>query len=102
DRNVSDSNWYARYHRDSQRSKLEAYVQIIHQSITTLHHVKPPPNDAIKTMSSFFTRPLSTHSSNPIGIDADEVFPCCAMFEKTFDSSTFSAFATASVILWLA
>src|SRR2546425_12484337 len=73
--------------------------QCYYQRITTLPQVKPPPNEAIRTMSSFFTRPLSTHSSNPIGMDADEVFPCCAMFENTFASSTLRALATESVIL---
>src|SRR6185503_14403907 len=73
-----------------------------HQRITTLPQVKPPPNDAIKTMSSFLMRPASTHSSRPIGIEAEDVLPCFAMLENTFDCSTFNVFDTASVILWFA
>src|SRR3982074_2419694 len=52
-----------------------------HQRIKTAPHVTPPPNEAIRTMSSFLMRPASTHSSKPIGIDADDVLPCMAMLE---------------------
>src|SRR5215813_10940530 len=52
-----------------------------YQRSTALPHVKPPPNDDIRMTSPSLTRPVSTHSSRPIGIDADEVFPCMAMFE---------------------
>src|SRR5207253_5433759 len=47
--------------------------QCLHHRITTPPQVDPPPKVAIKTMSSFLTRPVSTHSSRQIGIDADDV-----------------------------
>src|SRR6185312_10148052 len=69
-----------------------------YQRIKTPPQVTPPPNDANKTMSPVLMRPASTHSSNPIGIEADDVLPCSAMLEYTRSLSTLSLFATASVI----
>ena len=52
-----------------------------YQRIKTPPQVTPPPNEANKTRSPVLMRPASTHSSNPIGIEADEVLPCIAMLE---------------------
>jgi hypothetical protein len=49
--------------------------------MATAPHVKPPPKDAISTLSPGLIRSVSTHSSKQIGIDADDVFPVRAMFE---------------------
>jgi hypothetical protein len=54
---------------------------VAHHRINTAPHVTPPPNEAINTKSPSFIRPASTHSSSAIGIEAEEVFPCTAMFE---------------------
>src|SRR3989442_8482126 len=55
--------------------------QCVHQRISTAPQVTPPPNEAINTRSPSLIRPSSTHSSSPIGIEADEVLPCCAIPE---------------------
>src|SRR5688572_12939788 len=52
-----------------------------YQRIKTPPHVTPPPNEANSTKSPVLIFPASTHSSSPIGIDADDVLPCMAMFE---------------------
>src|SRR5436190_155921 len=88
----------ARRWRAANSIKSTPEARAPYQRNTTLPQVKPPPNDDINTMSSFLTRPEATHSSKPIGIEADEVLPCCAMLENTFDASTFSELATESVI----
>src|SRR5436189_5253907 len=83
----------------SQISNLRSQIQNL---ITVPPHVTPPPNAVNSTKLPSLTRPDSIHSSSAIGIDADDVLPCSAMFEYTFSSGTPSRDATASVIRWLA
>src|SRR5437870_2232994 len=49
--------------------------------ISTPPQVTPPPNEASSTRSPSRIRAASTHSSSAIGIEADEVLPCIAIFE---------------------
>src|ERR1043165_4288788 len=72
--------------------------QCSHHLTNTPPHVTPPPKEVIITRSPSLSFPDSTHSSRAMGIEADDVFPWTAMFEYTFEVSTFKRSATASVI----
>jgi hypothetical protein len=59
----------------------ELMTRLFHHRIKTAPHVTPAPNADISTKSPFFNRPLRTHSSKQMGMEAEEVFPMRQILE---------------------
>jgi len=64
--------------------------------------VIPPPTALISTRIPGRSRPSSSASASPSGIDAADVFPYRSMFRKTFSCGSPRFFAAWSMIRWFA
>jgi hypothetical protein len=56
-------------------------ARFLHHRIRTAPQVTPAPKADIRIKSPFLMRPLRTHSSRQMGMEADDVFPMRLMFE---------------------